>query len=194
VAALVVLSLLVDAAALVGSILFLRRLGDRRLGFFSALVGLLAVLQVLALVGAPPAVPDLAMEDLLLRLGLGTASLGASAFALLAVVFAGRSLDERQRSQRELRLEKAYLEKLFDSAPEAVVLLDNQDRVLRVNPEFERLFQYSAAESVGRPINDLIATDDARSEATALSTRVTGGFTVNVETVRRRKDGRLVHV
>jgi diguanylate cyclase (GGDEF)-like protein/PAS domain S-box-containing protein len=194
VAALVVLSLLVDAAALVGSVLFLRRLGDRRLGFFAALVGLLAALQVLALRAAPPAVPDLPIDDLLLRLGLGTASLGASAFALLAVVFAGRELGERQRSQRELRLEKAYLEKLFDSAPEAVVLLDNQDRVLRVNPEFERLFQYSAAESVGRTMNDLIATDEARGEATALSTRVAGGFTVNVETVRRRKDGRLVHV
>ncbi|HSR40698.1 MAG TPA: PAS domain S-box protein, partial [Longimicrobiales bacterium] len=185
---LVVLSLLADFAALVWSGVLLRRLRDRRLAFFTALLGLLCLHQLLIL--AVPTGWGLPFQ----RVGLGATSLGASLFALLAVVFAGRSLAERQRSQRELRLEKAYLERLFTSSPEAVVLLDNQDRVLRVNPEFERLFGYTAAEARGRPINDLIAPETARGEASALTERVVNGQTVNVETVRQRKDGTPVHV
>ena len=187
--ALVVLSLLADLAALVWSVVLLRRLRDRRLAFFTALLGLLAGHHLLLL-----AMPEGPWALAALPLGLGATSVGASVFALLAVVFAGRSLAERQRSQRELRLEKAYLERLFTSSPEAVVLLDNQDRVLRVNPEFEDLFRYGAEEAEGRAINDLITTEELRGEASALSSEVTLGRTVNVETVRWRKDGTPVHV
>jgi diguanylate cyclase (GGDEF)-like protein/PAS domain S-box-containing protein len=188
VTALVVLSLLADLAALAWSVVLLRRLRDRRLGFFTALLGLLCLHQLLML--AAPSGWGRPFQET----GLGATSLGASLFALLAVIFAGRSLADRQRSQRELRLEKAHLERLFTSSPEAVVLLDNRDRVLRINPEFERLFEYRAEEAAGRPINDLIAPDAARAEASALTERVVYGQTVNVETVRRRKDGSAVHV
>ncbi|HUF78232.1 MAG TPA: EAL domain-containing protein [Thermoanaerobaculia bacterium] len=187
--ALVALSLLADLVALVWSVVLLRRLRDRRLAFFTALLGLLTGHHLLVL-----AEPSGRWAQALHQLGLGATSLGASGFALLAVVFAGRSLAERQRSQRDLRLEKAYLERLFTSSPEAVVLLDNQDRVLRINPEFERLFQYSAAEADGRQINDLIAPREVRDEASALSAKVTRGQTVNVEAVRWRKDQTPVHV
>jgi diguanylate cyclase (GGDEF)-like protein/PAS domain S-box-containing protein len=183
------LSLLADLTALVWSVVLLRRLGDRRLGFFAALLGLLALHQTLLLSS-----PTRFGAGALLHLGLGTTTFGASVFALLAVIFAGRSLEDHQRSQRELRLEKAYLDHLFRSSPEAVVLLDNRDRVLRINPEFARLFQYSADEAEGRHVNDLIAPEGSWSEATALSARVTLGQTVNVETSRRRKDGSVVHV
>ncbi|HSL81380.1 MAG TPA: PAS domain S-box protein, partial [Thermoanaerobaculia bacterium] len=188
--ALVVLSLLANLAALAWSVVLLRRLRDRRLGFFAALLGLLCLHQVLIL--AVPRGWGIPFQ----HVGLGATSLGASLFALLAVIFAGRSLADGQRSQRELRLEKAYLERLFTSSPEAVVLLDNRDRVLRLNPEFERLFQYTVEEALGREINDLIApnADAARAEASALTERVVYGQTVNVETVRRRKDGTEVHV
>jgi len=189
VTALVALSLLADLAALAWSAVLLRRLRDRRLAFFTALAGLLACQHLLML-----SLPGGGSGGAAVLLALGATSVGASAFALLAVVFAGRSLAERQRSQRELRLEKAYLERLFTSSPEAVVLLDTEDRVLRVNPEFERLFQYSAEEADGRHINDLIAAQEVRGEASALSEEVTRGQTVNVETVRWRRDRTPVHV
>ncbi|MFW6175913.1 MAG: PAS domain-containing protein, partial [Acidobacteriota bacterium] len=186
---LLVLSILADLAALAWSVALLKRLGDRRLGFFTALLALLALHHGLML-SAPRGHGDSGI----LAFGLGASSLGASLFALLAVVFAGRSLAERLHSQRELRVEKAYLERLFTSSPEAVVLLDPEDRVLRVNPEFERLFQYTAQEAEGRPINDLIAPEEARHEASALSQKVTHGRTVSAEALRRRRDGSTVHV
>ncbi len=186
---IVVLSLVADLAAILWALAILRRLRDGRLAFLGLLPLLLAVHLLLIELPAPPtlAVPNV-------RWGEQAAGFGASLLALLAVISAGRSLVERQRSQRELQLEKAQLERLFNSSAEAVVLLDNQDRVQRVNPKFEELFGFSAAEVEGRPINELIAPKEERSEASALTERVAHGETVHVEAVRRRKDGSPVHV
>jgi len=183
------LALVADLAAALWSIVLVRRLRDWRLVFFSALPAALASHQVLML------------ADLVHHRGASVfhlwedlSGLMVSVLVLLAVVFAGRSLAQRQSSQRELRLEKAYLEQLFTAAPEAVVLLDNRELVQRINPEFERLFGYSAAEAVGRTINDLIAPSDRREEASELSFRAASGETIHTETERRRKDGSVVQV
>ncbi len=183
------LSLVADLAAIIWALAILWRLRDARLVFLGALPALLALHQ--ALMEAPVA-PSVLPPSV--GWGEQATGLGASLFALLAVVSAGRSLVERQRSQRELRIEKAQLERLFNSSPEAVVLLDNEDRVQRVNPKFEELFGYSAAEADGRPINDLIAPEEERAEASSLTASVTLGETVHVEAVRRRKDGSPVQV
>ena len=94
----------------------------------------------------------------------------------------------------ELTTSRAHLNELFQQAPEGVVLLDTQDRVLRINPEFTRMFGYTRDEAVGHFINDLIAPDDLRSEAEACTQLVIHGATLNKETVRRRKDGQRIPV
>lgn len=94
----------------------------------------------------------------------------------------------------ELTASKAHLDELFDQAPEGIVLLDTQDRILRINNQFTRIFGYSSEESVGRFVNDLIAPDELRSEAETYTQLITHGASVNVETMRRRKDGQLVSV
>jgi len=38
--------------------------------------------------------------------------------------------------------QQAHLDELFEQAPEAIVLLDLQDRVVRINREFSRIFGY----------------------------------------------------
>ncbi len=184
-----VLSLVADLAAIAWALAILWRLRDGRLAFLGVLPALLAVHQVLLALPLPPA--PLARD---LGWGVQATGLGASLFALLAVISAGRSLVERHRSQRELQIEKAQLERLFNSSAEAVVLLDNEDRVLQVNPMFEELFGYGAAEADGRYINDLIAPEGTQGEASSLTERVARGETVHVEAVRRRKDGSPVQV
>jgi PAS domain S-box-containing protein len=94
----------------------------------------------------------------------------------------------------ELTTQKAYLDELFDQAPEGIVLLDVEDRVLRVNREFTRMFGYTFEEAVGRPVNDLIAPEELRREAEEYTDRIIHGKPVNTETIRRRKDGRRIHV
>jgi len=184
-----ILALAADGVALVCAAFLLRRLRDWRLVFFAALPTLLAVHQ-----GLMMATSAHHATMRLVHLGENLSGLTVSLLVLLTVVFAARSLAERQASQRELRLEKAYLEQLFTSSPEAVVLLDNREIVRRVNPEFERLFGFRSEEAVGRTINDLIAPEHLREEASELSFRAARGETINVETVRRRKDGTAVQV
>lgn len=95
---------------------------------------------------------------------------------------------------RELERERALFEQLFHSSPAAVVLLDTRDRVLRVNPEFERLFGFTQAEMTGKPLNELIVPEALRDEAFDLTARAVKGERAQMDTVRRRKDGGLIHV
>ena len=95
----------------------------------------------------------------------------------------------------ELTTHKAHLDELFAVVPEAIVMVDPEDRVLRVNGEFTRIFGYSADEAVGRSIHELIVPEDLRQESQENAARVTKrGEILNVETVRRRKDGTRVPV
>ena len=95
----------------------------------------------------------------------------------------------------ELTMQKAHLDELFAVVPEAIVMVDPEDRVLRINGEFTHIFGYSADEAVGSSLHELIVPEDLRHESQENATRVTKrGEIVNVETVRRRKDGTRVPV
>jgi PAS domain S-box-containing protein len=43
--------------------------------------------------------------------------------------------------------------------PEAIVLLDTEDRILLVNLEFTRVFGYAQEEACGRLINELVVPE-----------------------------------
>lgn len=105
-----------------------------------------------------------------------------------------RDITERRRAETELHVQTAHLEQLIESAPEGIVLLDNQARVLRINREFTRMFGYAPAEALGRRVDDLIVPPDQRTEGDLLTERVAQGETLGARAVRRRKDGSLVHV
>jgi PAS domain S-box-containing protein len=103
--------------------------------------------------------------------------------------------DEEQRhAEEELRKQKAHFERLFELAPEAIVLRDIDNRVLRANREFTRLFGYSIDESLGRNISDLIVPEAGWEESERLRETLQRGERVNAEIVRKRKDGTLLNV
>lgn len=91
-------------------------------------------------------------------------------------------------------LEDAILESLFENAPEAVVLLDQNNRVRRINGEFTRLFGYEPQEIRGKHIDTLIAPSERFQEASGYSYRAEAGEKLSAETVRMRKDGSPVEV
>ena len=109
--------------------------------------------------------------------------------------FIGTTMDitERKRGEEELRKQKAHFEKLFELAPEAIVLRDIENRVLRANREFTELFGFTVEEALGRNISELIVPDGSWEESETLRYALKCGERVNAELVRRRKDGsRLV--
>src|SRR5215470_7547850 len=93
----------------------------------------------------------------------------------------------------EIRQE-ALLRGLFSKVPEAVVLLDIHDRILKVNPEFTKIFGYAQEEACGHLINELVVPEELSAEAEEYTRRGLLGDSLNVETVRKHKDGKRVHV
>jgi len=75
----------------------------------------------------------------------------------------------------ELTRQKALLDELFARVPEAIVLIDADDRLLRVNPEFTKIFGYAQDEACGRRINELVVPEELLSEGEEYSRRCIRG-------------------
>ncbi len=100
----------------------------------------------------------------------------------------------RKQTERNLEIQKAYLEQLVESAPEAIAFVDTQNIVLRINREFTRMFGYDTAESVGRNLDHLVVPEDKSDEGKWLDDEAERGAITSIETVRRRKDGSRIEV
>lgn len=83
---------------------------------------------------------------------------------------------------------------LFEQTPEAVAVLSLDDRVLRINREFTRLFGYEPEEALDRTMNDLIVPEELWESSQAFTQTLQERGRVEAETLRRRKDGSQVHV
>jgi PAS domain S-box-containing protein len=98
-------------------------------------------------------------------------------------------LFEAQRRQRE------YFESLVEISPVAVVVTDNDERVIGWNPAATRLFGYGTEDAVGRPIDELILdTTERREEGRSLTRRALEEGVAHLVTRRARKDGLPVDV
>ena len=105
-----------------------------------------------------------------------------------------QEINERKKTEQALQIEKAYLEQLFESAPEGIVMTDNEGGILRVNNEFTRLFGYTSDETLGKLLDELVAPEDLHDEAVSMTQQVVEGKRAVVETVRRCKDRTLIDV
>ena len=101
---------------------------------------------------------------------------------------------EQGQSEDQLRRQKAHFEKLFELAPEAIVLRDIENRVLRANREFTKLFGYTVEEAVGRNISELIVPEGVWDESEQLREALRRGERVNAELARKTKDGKRLIV
>ncbi len=104
---------------------------------------------------------------------------------------------ERGRVEEDGHERRRYLEAILAAAPDAVIALDLDHRVLEWNPGAERLFGYSAKEAVGKLLNTLIAgpKTPVAEEAIAYTQAVSDGLPIaGVETIRYGKDGTAIPV
>jgi two-component system, cell cycle sensor histidine kinase and response regulator CckA len=93
-----------------------------------------------------------------------------------------------------LTAEKAYFEQLIENAPEAISIVDQEVRILRINGEFTRLFGFSADEAAGKRLDLLIVPPDRYAETAWIGECIKTESKVFLETRRQRKDGSLVEV
>lgn len=121
-----------------------------------------------------------------------TTLLCLSVIALVWLVL--RHLRRSERAEAQLRVQTALLDELFESAPEAIVMLDLDQRVTRVNREFTRLFGHTADQVRGRELETLIVPEELRPEWQRLARLVRIGRHTTTETERIRSDGVRLHV
>ena len=97
--------------------------------------------------------------------------------------------------QFQARRERLRLAAIVDNSHDAIIGLDPFGTVSNWNQAAERLFGYSQYEATGRPIQSLIAPDEAPiSETRELMRIIEGGSATRFETRRRHKDGHLIDV
>jgi PAS domain S-box-containing protein len=178
-------SLALRAAALVLSVVLMRRLFSLPLVFITAALVLMTARQLL----------------LLLHVHLTGGELGdlsglfVSAMALGAVVFLARVLREKESSEQALRSSEGHFRSLVESAIDIVAVLDGGGHFLYVSPSVQRVLGYAPAELLGRVALELVLPGEkalvAREFAAALATP---GEARDVTCHLRHKDGRVVSI
>jgi two-component system sensor histidine kinase/response regulator len=104
-----------------------------------------------------------------------------------------RDITERRRISGDLAREKLYFESLVQNSPVAIVVLDNEEKIISSNPAFEHLYGYVSAEIIGANLDALITNSETRDEA-ARYTRESMNGAVQAIGKRQRNDGSLVDV
>ena len=82
----------------------------------------------------------------------------------------------------------------WEQNPDALLVLSPEGVVLNWNPAAEAIFGYAPAEAQGRRLIDLIVPENRAHEEDEIRAEALRGLTTVHESVRRRKDGSLVHV
>ncbi|HRD29576.1 MAG TPA: PAS domain S-box protein [Caulobacter sp.] len=67
-----------------------------------------------------------------------------------------RDITERKRSDDALQESRRRMEGIVNSAMDALITIDGQQRIVLFNPAAERMFEVDAAEAIGRPISQFI--------------------------------------
>jgi diguanylate cyclase (GGDEF)-like protein/PAS domain S-box-containing protein len=104
-----------------------------------------------------------------------------------------RDVSENKRLTSEVSKQEAYFKQLFEYSPDAIAILDGNDKILDINEAFTRMYDYRPEEVIGCFINEAVAPSMYR-EATNLSIMISTGGVAYKETVRQKKDGSNVDV
>ncbi len=105
------------------------------------------------------------------------------------------NLQQVAESREELNKRKIFLESILYHAPDAIIALDGEHRVLDWNPGAEKIFGYTPDEAFGKQLDDLVARHQHHAEAGAVTKQVLSGKRVEAfETIRYHKDGSPRHV
>jgi len=106
----------------------------------------------------------------------------------LAIAISHKHAEDAQR------IERAYFEQLFENSPEAIVLVNNESRILRLNEEFTKTFGYTIEEARNKNIDELLTRDEYEKEAKNTTAKIAKGETIALESIRWHKNGTPVDV
>ncbi|MFP4051457.1 MAG: PAS domain S-box protein [Thermoplasmata archaeon] len=103
-------------------------------------------------------------------------------------------ITEQKEKEKEVEKEKEKYESLFEENPEAIVEVDEDFNIVKVNSRFGDLFKYREDEILGSHLDDLVVPKGRKKEAEELNHRSKDEGYFEHETIRRDKYGNEVHV
>ncbi|MEP6715450.1 MAG: PAS domain S-box protein [Terriglobia bacterium] len=109
---------------------------------------------------------------------------------IIAASHVARDVTDKQRLNHQYR----SLAAIVESSEDAIVSKTLDSVILTWNGGAERVYGYTAAEAIGQ-LMTLVLPEDRPDEESEIVRQIRSGERVDhFETVRRRKDGRLIHV
>jgi len=182
------IALLVFFTAAGWSAVVVSRPGDIPHRVLAALLGLVVVGHLLVTVAQ---IDSWSIESF----GIGQLStLGTGIVALLGIIFIEQIAKRHGSVARQLGVQRAFLQELFETSSEPIVLLDGEGRVVQVNGAFTATFEYSPGEILGHEVDGLLAPSGRLEELREITRSLLGGKRIQLESVLRRKNGSLVDV
>jgi PAS domain S-box-containing protein len=103
-------------------------------------------------------------------------------------------ISEQKKFEEQIIREKAFLENLIDSSPEAIVITDIPGKITLINKEFTNLFGYTNEEAIDKYIDDLVVPDELKDEAVQIDGLALQNRIEVRQTIRKDKSGNRVHV
>ncbi len=103
-------------------------------------------------------------------------------------------ISDKRNFEEQIVREKAFLENLIESTPEAIVITDIPGKITMINREFTNLFGYTSEEAIDNYIDDLVVPDELKDEAIQIDELALQKRKEVRETIRKDKLGNKIHV
>jgi PAS domain S-box-containing protein len=103
-------------------------------------------------------------------------------------------LSKHKKYEQQIIREKAFLERLIDSTPEAIAITDVNNVISIINKEFTNLFGYTQEEAISQNIDELVVPDDLKEEAIGIEIITGNKNKVTRQTIRKDKSGNRINV
>ena len=103
-----------------------------------------------------------------------------------------RDVSMRKTTERRLAIQKSLFQQLFDNSPQGILLLGKDGLPMDLNPGFTSLFGYTRADM--HALFEVLLPPDSLEESYAFIATVLSGSSLNTETQRLAKDGRVIPV
>ncbi len=105
-----------------------------------------------------------------------------------------KDLSAQRKYEDDLLMEKAFLEHVIDSTPEAVAITGRDGRITIINNEFTILFGYTKEEARFKKLEELIVPEDLISESNDIDLLTSQQQKVVRQTVRTDRNGNRIYV
>ena len=73
-----------------------------------------------------------------------------------------RDITERKAAEQKLKESEGQLQTIFNEAPDALIVINDEGNIIRWNPQAEKIFGWSLMEVMGKPMHSLIIPEKYR--------------------------------